>query len=110
MKKIEAMVPPSRLEDVRDALVRAGAEGMSLTEVKVLDQHVRTVCYRGSTFDLPFTAQYKFEVVVSAARLDHCVDALRSLLGAGAGPSTIVVLPLEDSVRIRTGEHLSHAA
>lgn len=108
MKKLEATVPPFTMEAVGDALVRAGVDGMSVTEVRVLGPHARTACYRGTRFDIPFAAQCKIEVIVRDDQVARCLEAVR---GAADGSAVeIVLLPLEDSVGIRTGEHARRAA
>ena len=85
MKKIEVTVPPFKVEEMRDALVAAGAEGMSITEVKVLDEHVRTASYRGTTFEIPFSARCKVELVVRDDQVGRCLEAVRAHAGAQAG-------------------------
>ena len=110
MKKIEATIPPFTLEEVRAAFVGEGAEGMTVTEVRVLDPHIRTNYYRGSAYDIPFVARCKVEVVIADEQVARCVDAARAILARTDDAGQIVVLPLGDTVRIRTGEHLSRAA
>ena len=105
-KKIEVIIPPFKLEEVRDALIAAGAEGMSVTEVKVSDRS-RAGSYRGARYEIGFTARCKLEVVLPDFRGARCVDAVHAHVD---GALEIAVYRLDDSVRIRTGEHVSRAA
>ena len=110
MKKIEATVPPFMLDAVRDALVGEGADGMSVTEVKVLDPHVHIHSYRGTSYEIPFSPQCRLEIVVEDAQVGRCVEAMRTLMTDRPTALEVIVLPLADGIRIRTGSQLSRAA
>jgi nitrogen regulatory protein P-II 1 len=110
MKKIEATVPPFMLDAVRDVLVGEGADGMSLTEVKVLDPHVHVHSYRGTSYEIPFSPQCRLDIVVEDEQVGRCIDAMRILLADRPTALEVVVMPLTEGIRIRTGSQLSRAA
>ena len=111
MKKIEATIAPCMLDAVRDALLALRIEGMSVSEAKNLRPSAQPGWYRGSQYVVWFAPRYKVELVVPDTRLGDCVDAIRqSTRGTDADGAIIVVLPVHDAIRIRTGDHLPHAA
>ncbi len=106
MKKIEAIIKPFKLDDVKDALTQAGLIGMTITEVRGFGrQKGHTELYRGSEYAIDFLPKVKVEVVVP----DHLVDKVVGILVEAAktgsiGDGKVFVLPAEGAVRIRTGE------
>ena len=111
MKKVEATIAPFTLDEIRDALVNLGIDGMSVCDTKSLQPRAQAAWYRGSQYVVWFAPQYKLEIVVSDEQVPGCVDAIRrSMRTADGAGGTIVVLPVDDSVRIRTGDHLARAA
>jgi nitrogen regulatory protein PII len=111
MKKIEAIVKPFKVEDVKEALTQAGVEGMTITEVKGFGrQKGHTEIYRGSEYTVDFLPKMKFEVIVDDARVDEVVQAIiKSAKTGKIGDGKVFVLPMEDAIRIRTGERGSQA-
>ncbi len=106
MKKIEAIIRPFRIDDVREALAEIGVKGMTLTEVKGYGrQKGHTELYRGSEYQIDFLPKIKVEVVVSDAAADKVVDAIIKAAKTGqVGDGKIFVYEVEDAVRVRTGE------
>jgi nitrogen regulatory protein PII len=106
MKKIEAIVKPFKVEDVKEALTQVGVEGMTITEVKGFGrQKGHTEIYRGSEYTVDFLPKMKFEVIVDDARVDEVVQAIvKSAKTGKIGDGKVFVLPMEDAIRIRTGE------
>jgi len=106
MKKIEAIIKPFKLEEVKDALSELGIEGMTVSEVKGFGrQKGHTEIYRGSEYTVDFLPKIKLEVVLPDARLDAAVDAIVKAAKTGKiGDGKIFVSSVEDAVRIRTEE------
>jgi nitrogen regulatory protein P-II 1 len=106
MKKIEAIVRPFRVDDVREALAEIGIKGMTLTEVKGYGrQKGHTELYRGSEYQIDFLPKMKIEVVVTDTQLDAVIDAILKAARTGqVGDGKIFVSPVEDVIRVRTGE------
>ncbi len=106
MKKIEAIIKPFRLDDVREALMELGVTGMTATEVKGFGrQKGHTELYRGAEYVVDFLPKMKIEVVVSDAQVDAVVDAILNSAKTGKiGDGKIFVSPIERAIRIRTGE------
>ena len=106
MKKIEAIVKPFKIEEIKDALAEIGIEGMTVTEVKGFGrQKGKTEIYRGSEYVVDFLPKIKIEVVLSDDKLDEAVETIiRSARTGKIGDGKIFVLPVEEAVRIRTGE------
>lgn len=106
MKKIEAIIKPFKLEEVKDALGEVGIEGMTITEVKGFGrQKGHTEIYRGSEYTVDFLPKIKVELVVPAARLDAAVAAIvKSAKTGKIGDGKVFVSSVEDAVRIRTEE------
>ncbi|MFO7930067.1 MAG: P-II family nitrogen regulator [Thermodesulfobacteriota bacterium] len=106
MKKIEAIIKPFKLDDVRQALNDIGIQGMTITEVKGYGrQKGHKEIYRGAEYLVDFMPKIKLEIVVPADREDEVIDAVRSAANTGKiGDGKIFVIPLERVVRVRTGE------
>jgi len=106
MKKIEAIIKPFKLEEVKSALVEIGLEGMTVTEVKGFGrQKGHTEIYRGSEYTVDFLPKVKIDLVVSDDRLEKAVQAIVQGAKTGKiGDGKIFVLPVESSTRIRTEE------
>jgi nitrogen regulatory protein P-II 1 len=106
MKKIEAIIKPFKLEEVREALSELGVSGLTVTEVKGFGrQKGHTELYRGAEYVVDFLPKVKIEIVVSDAVLDQAVDAIVKAARTGKiGDGKIFVFPVEQVVRIRTGE------
>lgn len=106
MKKIEAIIKPFKLEDVKEALSEIGIQGMTVTEVKGFGrQKGHTEIYRGSEYTVDFLPKVKLEVVVDAAQSDAVVDAIVKTANTGKiGDGKVFVSPVEQAIRIRTGE------
>ena len=106
MKKIEAIVKPFKLDDVRDGLAEIGINGMTISEVKGYGrQKGHTEIYRGAEYVVDFIPKVKIEVVVAAERVAEVVDKIRETANTGKiGDGKIFVLPVERVVRVRTGE------
>jgi nitrogen regulatory protein P-II 1 len=106
MKKIETIIRPHLLDAVKNALQEAGAVGMTVTEVKGFGrQKGHTETYRGSEYRVDFLPKVKIEVVLPNELADKAVEAILKTARTGKfGDGKIFVLPMEQSVRIRTGE------
>ena len=106
MKLIIAIIKPFKLEEVKEALAEAGIEGMTVTEVKGFGrQKGKTEIYRGSEYAVDFLPKIKIEVVLGEDKLDEAVDTIIQSARTGKiGDGKIFVLPVEEAVRIRTGE------
>ncbi len=106
MKLITAIVKPFKLDDVREALADVGLEGMTVTEVKGFGrQKGHTELYRGAEYVVDFLPKMKVEVAVSEALLERAVEAIQAAARTGKiGDGKLFVTPLEQVMRIRTGE------
>ena len=106
MKKVEAIIKPFKLEDVRDALSEIGISGMTVIEVKGFGrQKGHTELYRGAEYVVDFLPKVKLEIVVNSDQLDACIDAIVQGARTGKiGDGKIFVTNVERVVRIRTGE------
>lgn len=106
MKKVEAIIRPFRIDDVREALGEIGVKGMTLTEVKGYGrQKGHTELYRGSEYQIDFLPKIKIEVVVSDRLADKVVDTIVNAAKTGqVGDGKIFIYDVEDAVRVRTGE------
>lgn len=111
MKKIECVIRPHLLEEVKTALQDAGLVGMTVTEVRGYGrQKGHTETYRGSEYRVEFVPKVKIEVVVPEDLVDAAVDAILSTARTGKfGDGKIFVLPIDDVIRVRTGERGEHA-
>jgi nitrogen regulatory protein P-II 1 len=106
VKKVEAYIRPFKLDDVKAALMEAGVRGMSITEVRGFGrQKGHTELYRGSEYKVDFLPKSKLEVVVADGMVDSVVEVIQKVARTGeVGDGKIFILPVEDSIRIRTGE------
>lgn len=106
MKKIEAIVKPFRLDDVREALSNIGVTGITVTEVKGFGrQKGHTELYRGAEYIVDFLPKVKLEIIVTEAQVDTCIDAIIQSARTGKiGDGKIFVTSVERVIRIRTGE------
>jgi nitrogen regulatory protein P-II 1 len=106
MKKIEAVIKPFKLDEVREGLSEVGITGLTVTEVKGFGrQKGHTELYRGAEYVVDFLPKIKIEIVVNADQVDAAIDAIIKAARTGKiGDGKIFVSPIEHVVRIRTGE------
>lgn len=106
MKLVTAIIKPFKLDDLRAALNEMGIEGMTVTEVKGFGrQKGHKELYRGAEYSVDFLPKVKVEIVIPASTLDQTVEAIRGSANTGKiGDGKIFVSPIEQCVRIRTGE------
>lgn len=106
MKKVEAIIKPFKLDDVREALSNEGITGLTVTEVKGFGrQKGHTELYRGAEYVVDFLPKVKLEMVIAADRVDSCIDAITTAARTGKiGDGKIFVTDVEKVLRIRTGE------
>ena len=106
MKKVEAIIRPFRLDDVKEALAEAGVAGLTLSEVKGFGrQKGHTELYRGAEYVVDFVPKIKIEVVISDEACERVVNAITEAARSGRiGDGKIFITHLEDAIRIRTGE------
>ncbi len=106
MKKIESIIKPFKLDDVKEKLTGLGIKGMTVTEVRGFGrQKGHTEIYRGAEYVVDFLPKIKIELVVSDDQVAEVVDVIRSAANTGKiGDGKIFVLPVDECVRIRTGE------
>lgn len=106
MKKIEAIIKPFKLDEVKDALSEVGVQGMTVTEVKGFGRTGgKKEVYRGSAYVVDFVPKVKVEVVVTDAQVHDVLEAiLRTAKTGRIGDGKIFVSPMEEVIRIRTGE------
>ena len=106
MKLVEAVIKPFKLDEVKDALLEIGVQGMTVTEVKGFGRqkgHKET--YRGTEYTIEFVPKVKIEVAVAAAQVDKVIDAITAAAKTGQiGDGKIFVFAIDQAVRIRTGE------
>ncbi len=106
MKKIEAIIKPFKLEDVKEALREIGIQGLTVVEVKGFGrQKGHTELYRGAEYVIDFLPKIKLEIVVSEDMVSKVIETIRESAKTGKiGDGKIFIFPAEDVVRIRTGE------
>jgi len=106
MKKIEAIIKPFKLDDVKAALNEIGVQGLTVTEVKGYGrQKGHTEIYRGAEYVVDFIPKVKIELVIPADMTDKVVGAIAAAAKTGKlGDGKIFVLPVEQAIRVRTGE------
>ncbi len=106
MKKVEAIIKPFKLDDVKQALTEIGATGLTVTEVKGFGrQKGHTEVYRGAEYRVEFLPKVKIELVVAEALVSRAVDAIvRAARTERIGDGKVFVLPVEEAIRIRTAE------
>jgi nitrogen regulatory protein P-II 1 len=106
MQKVEAIIKPFKLDEVKDALAGLGIQGLTVSEVKGFGrQKGHTELYRGAEYVVDFLPKIKLEIVVSDAMVEQVVQAIAEAANSGRiGDGKIFILPMEESIRIRTGE------
>ncbi|MFP4348114.1 MAG: P-II family nitrogen regulator [Thermodesulfobacteriota bacterium] len=106
MKKIEAVIKPFKLDDVKEALNEMGIQGMTISEVKGYGrQKGHKEIYRGAEYVVDFIPKIKIEIVVEASWADQVVEKIQEAAHTGKlGDGKIFVLPVEKAIRVRTGE------
>ena len=106
MKQITAIIKPFKLDEVREALAEVGVNGLTVTEVKGFGrQKGHTEMYRGAEYVVDFLPKVKVEIVVSSAQVETVIDAILKAANTGKiGDCKIFVAPIEQVIRIRTGE------
>ncbi|GAB6076026.1 P-II family nitrogen regulator [Desulfurobacterium crinifex] len=106
MKKVEAVIKPFKLDEVKDALTEIGITGMTISEVKGFGrQKGHTELYRGAEYTIDFIPKIKLEVIVPDKSVEKVVEVIVNSAKTGRiGDGKIFILPVEDAVRIRTGE------
>jgi nitrogen regulatory protein P-II 1 len=111
MKKIEAIIRPHLLESVKDALQTLGVQGMTISEVKGFGrQKGHTEVYRGSEYKVEFVPKLKIEVILDDEVVEGAIDSIIKTARTGKfGDGKIFVFPVEEAIRIRTGEHGENA-
>ena len=111
MKKIEAVIKPFKLDDVREALTEIGISGMTVSEVKGFGrQKGHTEIYRGAEYAVDFLPKVKVELVLADEDVERAIDIIVETARSGKiGDGKIFVLPVEEVIRIRTGERAEAA-
>ena len=111
MKLVSAIIKPFKLDEVRDALTGVGVSGLTVSEVKGFGrQKGQTETYRGAEYLVSFLPKVKIEIVVDDAQVERAVEAIQKAAHTGKiGDGKIFVTPVEQAVRIRTGESGSNA-
>jgi nitrogen regulatory protein P-II 1 len=106
MKKIEAIIRPFKLEEVKEALLEEGIKGLTISEVRGYGrQKGHTETYRGSEYQIEFVPKMKIEIVVDDSLVEKVVDSILSTANSGQiGDGKIFISNIEDVIRIRTGE------
>jgi len=106
MKMVEAIVKPFKLDEVKDALTKAGVQGMTVEEVKGFGrQKGHTELYRGAEYSVDFLPKVKLEILVTDDKVAPVVDAIMTAAKTGKiGDGKIFVYPMDEVIRIRTGE------
>ena len=106
MKKIEAVIKPFKMDDVREALSEVGVNGMTVTEVKgFARQKGHTELYRGAEYNVDFLPKVKVELIVANDQVERCIEAIINTAKTGKiGDGKVFVYDVERVIRIRTGE------
>lgn len=106
MKKIEAIIKPFKLEEVKEAILKLGISGMTISEVKGFGrQKGHKEIYRGAEYVVDFLPKVKIEVIVSGEMVARVIDAIKEKANTGQiGDGKIFIIPVEKAIRIRTGE------
>jgi len=106
MKKIEAIIKPLKLDDVREALADIGVTGLTVSEVKGFGrQKGHTELYRGAEYVVDFLPKIKLEIVLAEDQVEACIESITKAAQTGRiGDGKIFVTPIEQVIRIRTGE------
>jgi nitrogen regulatory protein P-II 1 len=111
MKLIVAVLKPFKLDEVKEALKALGIHGMTLTEAQGFGrQRGHTEVYRGAEYEVEFVPKIRLEVVVDDARVDEVANAIVDVAGTGKiGDGKVWILPVEEIIRVRTGERGAEA-
>ena len=111
MKQVEAIIKPFQLEEVKQALMKLGVEGMTVSEVKGFGrQKGHTELYRGAEYSIDYLPKVKIEILVPDEKAVQVVDAIVTAARTGKiGDGKIVITPVEEVIRIRTGERGAEA-
>ena len=111
MKKIEAVIKPFKMDDVREALSEVGVNGMTVTEVKGFGrQKGHTELYRGAEYNVDFLPKVKVELIVADEQVERCIETIMKTAQTGKiGDGKIFVYEVERVIRIRTGEENEEA-
>ncbi len=106
MKKIEAIIKPFKLDEVKEALHEVGVQGMTVTEVRGFGrQKGHTELYRGAEYVVDFLPKVKIECVVENGQVDDVIEAIEAAAKTGRiGDGKIFIMPVENVIRVRTGE------
>ncbi|KPK17965.1 MAG: transcriptional regulator [Nitrospira bacterium SG8_3] len=106
MKKIEAIIKPFKLDDVKDGLSALGIKGLTVTEVKGFGrQRGHREVYRGAEYQVDFVSKIKIEVIMDEGMVAEAVESIQEKARTGEiGDGKIFILPVEEAIRIRTGE------
>ena len=106
MKKIEAIIKPFKLDEVKEALHEVGVQGVTVTEVRGFGrQKGHTELYRGAEYVVDFLPKVKIEAVIENGQVDDVIEAIQSAAQTGRiGDGKIFILPVENVIRVRTGE------
>ncbi len=106
MKKIEAIIKPFKLDDVKEALQEIGLQGMTVTDIRGFGrQKGHTELYRGAEYVVDFLPKVKIELIVDDSIVERTVEAIKSAAHSGRiGDGKIFIIPVEEAIRIRTGE------
>ena len=111
MNKVEAIIRPHKLDDLRNALEKLGITGMTVTEVRGFGrQRGHQELYRGREYHVAFVPKIKVEIMIKADLTEPVIEAIRSAVNTGqVGDGKIFIYPIADAVRIRTGERAEEA-
>ena len=106
MKKVEAIIKPFKLDEVKDALGEVGVQGMTVSEVKGFGRTGgKKEVYRGSAYVVDFVPKVKLEIVVGDSQVSQVIEAFEKAAKTGRiGDGKVFVIPIEEALRIRTGE------
>jgi len=106
MKKLECIIRPFKLEEVKEALTNVGVQGMTISEVRGFGRsRGHTELYRGSEYTIEFVPKLKLEIVVADEKVDEVIEAVQEAGTTGKiGDGKIFVVSIEETIRIRTGE------
>jgi nitrogen regulatory protein P-II 1 len=106
MKKIEAIIKPFKVDDIKEALNKIGIQGMTMTEIKGFGrQKGHLEVFRGAEYLVDFIPKIKIDIIVESAMVDEVIETIRISAGTGSlGDGKIFVFPVKQAVRIRTGE------
>jgi nitrogen regulatory protein P-II 1 len=111
VKKLEAIIKPFKLDEVKEALAKEGIQGMTVTEVKGFGrQKGHTELYRGAEYVVDFLPKIKIEIILEADKAQRAADVIEAAARTGRiGDGKIFILPVDDVIRIRTGERGGNA-